>query len=151
MEAWFDMRQRGLIQISKALRSIDNYNLSHEDSKVLDYDRFIFEIMQEFKITSDRAKEWLDTCMEMNRYRQKAMETKEHYLRSRDLPLNEDVLYEFILKGNNEVQTVDAKTEMEKVVESQRYLEQHRANLLEEARIIGERIEKRKRGEKIEE
>jgi hypothetical protein len=67
MESFYDKRKKGIKMIISTLREIDDYNLTHQDAKMVDTEKFIKEIMVEFELSRSTAYKWLKEAMEYNK------------------------------------------------------------------------------------
>lgn len=67
MESFYDRRKRGIKAIVIALREIDDYNLTHEDGKMLVVDKLIKEVQNEFELSQKTAESWVKQAMDYNR------------------------------------------------------------------------------------
>lgn len=84
-ESFAAKRMRGLNIIVNSLQMIDEYNLNHNDAKILDFDKLVTEVMKEFSIKESTAVIWCTEAKRIHEYNHNANLSHETYLRNNKL------------------------------------------------------------------
>lgn len=80
-ESYAAKRMRGLNMILRSLDEIDQYNINHDDAKMLDIDKLTTEIMIEFSVKEQTARIWAKEATKMHEFNHEAALRQEKRIR----------------------------------------------------------------------
>lgn len=80
--SWDAKRQSALRKILKTLREIDIYNITHDDAKMVDMEKFEGLVMHEYGCTRETANKWILETMNMYEIEHEAMIKQEKMIRA---------------------------------------------------------------------
>ena len=81
MEALRDLRGRAIREIIESIRRIIGFNLVNKEAKIIDYDKFSYEIMAEYKVSEITARTWLREALSMIEIEKNMEEHREYLIR----------------------------------------------------------------------